>query len=74
MEQLGYKLVEVDRGMEGFRKLVLGSDAYVTYPHLIAEAQKYYTLIMERAGVPEDIFNDIMGGTVAKWMGIDLND
>lgn len=74
VDQLGYKLVEVDRGMEGFRKLVLGSDAYVTYPHLIAEAQKYYTLIMERAGVPEDIFNDIMGGTVAKWMGIELND
>lgn len=62
-----------DTKLENFRKLVLGSDAYVTYPHLIAEAQKYYEILLERVGVSREIMDDVFGKTVAGWMGIQLD-
>lgn len=63
-----------DRSINNFRKLVLGSDAYVTHPHLIGEAQKYYDALLSRIGIREDIVRDIMGATVASWMNITLDD
>lgn len=63
-----------DRTMNNFRKIVLGSDAYVTHPHIIAEAQTYYEMLFARIGVREDIVREIMGGTVAKWMNVKLDD
>ena len=64
----------IDPTFANFRKIVLGSDAYVTYPHIITEAQKYYSALFDRIGVPQEIIDDIMGGTAAKWLGIDLED
>ena len=62
----------VDVEMKGFRKLVLGSDAYVTWPHLIGRAQHFYDELFSRIGVPKAIVDEIMGKTVASWMGIEL--
>ena len=62
----------VDVTMNNYRKIVLGSDAYVTYPHIVTEAQKNYTYLLDRIGVPSDIQREIFGGTVASWMGINL--
>ena len=63
-----------DVGMEGFRKLVLGSDSYITWPQLIGKAQHYYEELLSRIGVPKPIVDDIMGKTVASWLGIELED
>ncbi len=62
----------VDPEMKSYRKIVLGSDAYVTYPHLVAKAHHYYRILLERVGVPENIMAEIFGKTVASWMGISL--
>ncbi len=62
----------VDTEMKNYRKIVLGSDAYVTWPHLIAKAHHYYRILLERVGVPESIMAEIFGKTVASWMGITL--
>ncbi len=67
-------LPDTDAGMEGFRKLVLGSDSYITWPQLIGKAQHYYEELLNRIGVPKPIVDDIMGKTVASWLGIDLED
>jgi predicted TIM-barrel fold metal-dependent hydrolase len=64
----------VDPTMNAYRKIVLGSDAYVTYPFLVTDAQKYYTALLDRIGVPPEIMAEIMGKTVASWLGIDLED
>lgn len=63
-----------ERTMNNFRKIVLGSDAYVTFPHLIGESQRYYEALFARIGVRDDIVREIMGGTVASWMNIKLDD
>jgi len=72
MELLSQSMTEFDPEMRNFRKLVLGSDAYVTYPGIVTDGQKYYRLLLERIGVPQEIISDILGGTVAKWFGIEL--
>lgn len=66
------KMSEENDSAENFRKLVLGSDAYVTWPHLVGKAQGYYLRILERAGVPQDVIDDVMGRTVASWLGVEL--
>ena len=64
----------VDVEMNGFRKLVLGSDGYVTWPHLIGRAQHYYHELLDRIGVPRPVVAQIMGRTAASWIGIELED
>ncbi|MBO4632127.1 MAG: amidohydrolase, partial [Lentisphaeria bacterium] len=65
---LGSSIVEVDVSFAGFKKLILGSDAYVTVPRIMTEAQKYYEVLLERIGVPPEITAGIMGGTAAGWL------
>lgn len=63
----------VDPSMKNFRKLVLGSDAYVTVPQTMRDGQKYYDMLLSRIGVPKEIQDEIMGRTVAGWLGIELD-
>ena len=65
-------MLEVDVTMKNYRKLVLGSDAYVDYPKVMTEGAAHYERLLRRIGVPEDIIAEIMGRTVASWMHIDL--
>lgn len=66
--------VEFDPSMKNYRKLVLGSDAYVTHPGIITAGADNYLRILRRIGVPQEIINDILGKTVASWMGIELEE
>ncbi|MBO4618702.1 MAG: amidohydrolase family protein [Victivallales bacterium] len=64
----------VDVEMNGFRKLVLGSDSYITWPHLLGRAQHYYHELLDRIGVPQPIVEGIMGKTVASWLDLTLEE
>ena len=64
--------LEVDPSMRNYRKLVLGSDAYVTMPWIMTEGAGAYTRLLQRVGVPAEIIAEIMGRTVATWMGVEL--
>lgn len=66
------RLVDPNRNSLG--KIVLGSDSYVTRPDIMAEAQGYYEHIFKRVGVPQDLFDAIMGATAASWLGVSLDD
>ena len=50
-----------------FRKLVFGSDCYVTVPGVQTKGKLHYEQIISKLGLPEDARNDIMGTTVASW-------
>jgi len=65
---------EVDTSFGGFRKLVLGSDAYVNPSAPLPAAQDWYTRSLQRVGVPADVVAGIMGGTVAGWLGVKCGD
>jgi len=69
---LSQSIAVVDPTFANYRKLVLGSDAYVTHPWIVTDGQKYYRALLDRIGVPENIIREVLGGTVAKWMGIEL--
>lgn len=58
-----------DEKCNRYRKLVFGSDAYITHPEITRTARKYYETLIEEA--PLEIRNAIMGDTVADWFGID---
>ena len=47
-EMLKPDTVEVDPSMKNFRKLVLGSDAYVTYPQVMTEGAAHYERLLKR--------------------------
>ena len=64
---------EFDVSMKNFRKLVLGSDAYVHSPATMVIGADYYKRLLQRTGVSRSIIDDIMGGTVASWMNIELD-
>ena len=66
--RLGSSVRELDTSFAGFRKMVLGSDAYLTAPALLREAQAWYARTLQRIGVPDEIVAGIMGGTVAAWL------
>ena len=53
-----------------FRKIVFGSDSYTKLPQIMVNAKNNHLLKLKRLGLPEDVINDIMGGTVAKWLNI----
>ncbi len=62
------------RDTEGvhFRKMVLGSDSYITIPVIQTEAiQAYRNLLLLNRISPEDKAA-ILGGTVASWMGLKI--
>ncbi|MFA6102967.1 MAG: amidohydrolase family protein [Victivallaceae bacterium] len=61
-------VTEVDTSFSGFKKLLLGSDAYFTNPQIIEDAQKYYEILLKRIGVPSEIIEGIMGKTTAEWV------
>ena len=67
-EWLGSCIAAVDASFAGFRKLVLGSDAYVTLPHLIQDAQRHYEALLKRCGVPPAMVQGILGDTAAAWL------
>ena len=73
-EMLKPDTVEVDRTMSNFRKLVLGSDGYVNYPGVVRDGADYYLRLLQRIGVPKEIISEVMGKTVASWMGIELDE
>ncbi len=53
-----------------FRKLIFGSDAYVTRPMVMPDAMQHYELCIRKLGLPEDIAKGIMGQTVASWLSL----
>ncbi len=67
---MGATLPLIDRNYTGFKKLVLGSDAYVTHPHLVKEAQDHYRALFTKVGLPPDVVRGIMGDTAAGWLRI----
>jgi predicted TIM-barrel fold metal-dependent hydrolase len=67
---LAHPLAEVDPTFAGFKKLVLGSDAYLNPSAPFSAAQDWYAHTLQRVGVPKEIVSDIMGGTVAGWLGL----
>ncbi|MBR2874040.1 MAG: amidohydrolase family protein [Lentisphaeria bacterium] len=73
-EMLCSDTVTVDRAMSGFRKLVLGSDAYVTHPGIVPDGADHYLRLLRRIGVPKEIIDGIMGKTVASWMDVELDE
>jgi predicted TIM-barrel fold metal-dependent hydrolase len=72
MEMMSSSIAMIDTEMDVYRKIILGSDAYVTYPHIVTEGHKHYHALLDRIGVPENIIRDVLGGTAAKWLGIEL--
>ncbi len=67
---MGATLPLLDTQYTGFRKLVLGSDAYVTKPGIVKEAQDHYLAMFQKIGLPDDVVNGIMGETAARWLGL----
>ena len=63
----------IDPEMANYRKLVFGSDAYITRPETMLSGHLHYEELLKRIGVPEEITREIMGGTVAKWLGVELD-
>jgi len=68
------EIQRIDATYANFGKLVFGSDGYVTHPWIEANAQQHYDALCEMTGVPPEIRKKIMGGTVAGWMGIQLDE
>jgi len=64
----------IDPTFKNFTKLVLGSDGYANNVWPIVEGHKHYDELLSMCNVPADIRKGIMGGTVAKWLGIELED
>lgn len=61
-----------DNGLENtdfqvWGKLILGSDAYFTYPHLIKAANTAYRKLLAKCKVPNNIMQKIMGQKVSQW-------
>ena len=67
-ELLRPHLAEVDSEFKHFDKLVLGSDAYVSIPHLVSESQRWYKYLLDKTGLPSALQEKIMGQTVASWL------
>ena len=74
VEMLKPDTQEVDVTMQNYRKLVLGSDAYVSNPSIMINGAANYERLLSRIGVPKEIIADVMGRTVASWMNIKLDD
>ena len=73
VEMLAPGIQAVDPEMKNFRKLVLGSDAYVTVPNVMNRGAEYYERLLRESGCPQAVIEDVMGKTVASWLGIKLD-
>ena len=62
------------RDTEGasFRKLVFGSDSYITIPIIQTEALDAYKMHLLLNHIKGEDKQAVLGGTVASWMGIKL--
>ncbi|MBR2344697.1 MAG: amidohydrolase family protein [Lentisphaeria bacterium] len=71
-EEVGSYMIDImDRSNKRhFKKLVFGSDCYVSHPELQTEAVKHYLNILQQNGLDADAIAGIMGGTVAGWLGL----
>ncbi|MEA2011641.1 MAG: amidohydrolase family protein [Verrucomicrobiota bacterium] len=65
---LSVSMREIDAEFTGFHKLLLGSDAYVSKPEIISNAQDWYNRTLDRIGVPPKLKEKIMGGTLELWL------
>ena len=65
---LVHPLAKPEARLDALTKLVLGSDAYVTFPHLVAEAQEGYRSLLQNVGVEGRALEAILGGTVGSWL------
>jgi predicted TIM-barrel fold metal-dependent hydrolase len=61
-----------DPEYRNFRKLIFGSDAYVSYPAVMPAARQHYEMMLSKLGLPQGIRDGIMGETAASWLGIAL--
>ncbi len=57
---------------KNFAKIVLGSDAYIDYPHLIGDARRGYEYLLDANSVPPETKRGVLGATAAAWFGIEL--
>ena len=75
-ELLSYARSKVCPGMtsaEAFLgKMVLGSDSYITMPFIQSQAVNAYQQTLFRCCVSPEVTHNVLGGTVASWMGLDL--
>ena len=62
------------RDSEGaaFRKMVFGSDSYITIPVIQTEALEAYKMHLLLNHIKDEDKQAVLGGTVASWMGIKL--
>ena len=67
---LAQPTVEIDDSFEHFKKLIFGSDGYMSNTRQLTEAQKWYPSLLERVGAPQAIQNAIMGHTAASWLDV----
>jgi predicted TIM-barrel fold metal-dependent hydrolase len=64
----------IDPEMKAARKIIFGSDAYVTRPQTMVQGMQHYDRLLRRTGVPDTVIREIMGGTVARWLGVELDN
>lgn len=55
-------------------KMVFGSDSYISAPYIQCQALNAYQELLFRCQMSPEYTHDILGGTVAGWMGIELSD
>ena len=58
----------------GMRKLVFGSDSYISLPYIQCQALNVYQQLLFRCQMSAEDTHNILGGTAAGWMGIALPD
>lgn len=51
-----------------YRKIVFGSDSYVSHPGIMNDALMHYRVMLK--AVPDEIRNAVLGNTAASWFGI----
>ena len=61
-----------DKSADGFKKMVFGSDSYIKIPIIQTEALAAYQNILLLNQITGEDKDNILGGTVASWMGLKL--
>ena len=65
-------LAPIREKLAGCGKMVLGSDSYITMSYIQSQAVNAYQQVLFRCCASKELTHNILGGTVASWMGIDL--
>ena len=55
---------------DNFKKLIFGSDSYISNTWPLVNGKANYLMKLRRIGLSEDIIDAVMGGTVARWLGL----